>query len=54
MTHPVLAEIAKPDDYDELPEGLKSVYSREEFHWLTDAGKATLVQRECEPDWREG
>lgn len=53
MTHPVLAEIAQPDNYDELPEALKGIYSRAEYLWLSDDRKATLVQRETEPDWRE-
>ena len=53
MTHPVLAELAQPDDYDDLPESLKQLFSRLEYGWLPDGAKATLVQRETEPDWRE-
>ena len=53
MTHPVLAELAHPDDFDELPEAVRHLFSRHEFAWLPDASKAVLVQRETEPDWRE-
>ena len=53
MTHPVLAEIATPDAYDELPEALKDAFTRTEYLWLADDTKAVLVQRECEPDWSE-
>lgn len=37
-------------EYDALPEPIKVVVSRREWAWLSDAEKATLVQRECEPD----
>ncbi len=45
MTHPALAELAEPDDYDELPESRKQRFSRHEYGWLADGAKATLVQR---------
>ncbi len=38
------------DDSDSLPEAVKAVIGRREWAWLSDAEKATLVQRECEPD----
>lgn len=46
-------ELLEDDDYNALPEPLKNAYSRDEFLWLSDKEKATLVQRECEPDWTE-
>ena len=45
MTHPVLAEIAQPDDYDELPEAVKGVYSRAEYLWLSGEDDPELVAR---------
>lgn len=52
--HPVLAEVIGEGGiavhYDALPEALKQVYSPAEHAWLSDHEKATLVQRETEPD----
>ena len=36
-----------------LPESLKQIFTPNEYAWLSDERKATLVQRETEPDWRE-
>jgi len=49
------AEIAKimehrDDPYESLPMPIRMQYTRQEYLWLSDADKATLVQRECEPD----
>jgi len=38
------------DEYDRLPEALKMTYSRQEYMWLSDAEKATLVHRDCDPE----
>jgi len=38
------------DDYDRLPDSIKMIYSRQEYMWLSDTEKNTLVQRECEPE----
>ncbi len=38
------------DDYDELPESIRMNYTREEYLWLSDYEKSTIVQRECEPE----
>lgn len=38
------------DDYDQLPEPVKLLYSRHEWLWLPDRDKQTLVTRECEPE----
>ena len=46
-------ELLEDDDYNALPEPLKNTYSRDEYLWLSDREKQTLVQRECEPDWIE-
>lgn len=43
--------VAKQDDYDELPEPIKQMCSREEYLWMSDAQKARLVEQECEPEW---
>jgi hypothetical protein len=43
-------EEAASTEYDTLPEPVKQVVGRREWAWLSDAEKATLVQRECEPD----
>lgn len=45
-----LAENAQ-DDYEQLPEPIKMLYTRVEHLWLSDAEKADLVQRECEPEF---
>lgn len=47
--NPVLAELLE-EPYDQLPEPIKRSYTRDEYLWLSDAEKATLVQRECEPE----
>ena len=38
------------DDYDRLPEAVRFSISRQDFLWLSDESKASLVQNECEPD----
>lgn len=38
------------DPYLELPISIQMTHSRAEYMWLSDADKATLVQRECEPE----
>lgn len=40
-------------DYDNLPEPIKQLYTPEQYAWLSDAEKATLEQRETEPEWEE-
>lgn len=45
-----LAENAR-DDYEQLPEPIKMIYTRTEYLWRSDAEKADLVQRECEPEF---
>jgi hypothetical protein len=46
-----LAGFAADDDaYDRLPAPVKALYSREEWLWLPDQDKVTLVTRECEPE----
>lgn len=39
------------DDYACLPESIKSIYSRQEYLWLSEKQKADLIQQECEPEW---
>lgn len=48
----VLAEVLSKsaDPYDTLPTAIRQYYSREQYLWLTDAEKASLIQRETEPD----
>lgn len=36
--------------YDHLPEAIKRIYTPEQYAWLSDRDKATLVQRETEPE----
>lgn len=45
-----LAENAQ-DDYEQLPEPIKMIYTRVEYLWLSDTEKAGIVQRECEPEF---
>jgi len=42
---------ASQDDYDRLPEPIKLSYTRAEYLWLSDEEKASLEQKECEPEW---
>ena len=37
--------------HEALPEGVRQYYSPIEYAWLSDAEKATLVERECEPEF---
>lgn len=56
MSRPsLLEELRNPDcaRYEELPESIKAMFTETEFLWLPDESKATLVQRETEPDWTE-
>lgn len=39
-----------PSDYDQLPESIKALYTQEQYLWLSDDEKATLIQRETEPE----
>lgn len=36
--------------YEELPDAIRAIYTEKEWLWLSDAEKATLVQRETEPE----
>lgn len=48
----IAAIMATPGDpYDELPLPIKMMYNRQEYMWLTDDQKSTLIQRECEPEF---
>lgn len=47
---PALQQALAPKDYEELADPIKSLYTQQEWLWLSDAEKATLVQRETEPD----
>jgi hypothetical protein len=38
------------DPYLGLPACIQMTHSRAEYLWLSDADKATLVQRECDPE----
>jgi hypothetical protein len=42
-----------PAGYNDLPASIKAVYTPKEYAWLSDAEKASLVQRETEPEWTE-
>lgn len=37
-------------EYDRLPECIKSMYSVEQWLWLSDEDKKNLVQTETEPE----
>lgn len=39
------------DEYDALPDPIKDIYSRQEYLWLSDEQKASLIDQECEPEW---
>lgn len=48
---PLASHQASADEYDNLPEPIKLGLTREDYAWLTDEQKATLVQQECDPEW---
>lgn len=48
--NPLLRESAEAQGYDGLPEAIKSIYTPREYAWLSDAEKATLIERETEPE----
>ena len=37
-------------DYENLPEGIKLLYTSEEYAWLSDEEKTTLEDRETLPE----
>ena len=39
------------DEYAALPEPIKEIYTRQEYLWLSDEQKASLIDQECEPEW---
>lgn len=49
----VIQAVTEKDDYEALPVPVKAGYSRKQFLWLSDQEKATLVQRETEPEFCE-
>ena len=42
---------AEDDEYMQLPEVIRFIYTRSEWLWLTDEQKARLIDRECEPEF---
>jgi len=51
--NPIIQGVTEKDDYEALPVPVKAGYSRKQFLWLSDQEKATLVQRETEPEFCE-
>ena len=49
---PLLEQALKTgnDDYDGLPAAIRADLTLNEWLWLSDYDKATLVQRMCEPE----
>ena len=50
---PALVAATGMDEYDALPAAIRDAYSLKEWLWLSGYEKATLVKRECEPEWDE-
>lgn len=42
--------LLRNSEYERLPECIQSVYSEEQYLWLSDDDKRTLIQRETEPE----
>lgn len=40
----------RSDDYEELPECIKALYTPKEYLWLSGEEKARLIQTETEPE----
>lgn len=51
--NPIIQGVTERDDYEALPVPVKAGYSRKQFLWLSDHEKATLIQRETEPEFCE-
>lgn len=47
----VIREVLEKDAYAELPASIQALYTREQWLWLSDGEKATLVQRETECEY---
>jgi hypothetical protein len=47
----VIAQALADDPYEALPRAVKDLYTREQWLWLSDNEKATLVQRETECEY---
>lgn len=48
--NPVIAQ-AMGDPYAELPKPIQALYTRQQWLWLSDNEKATLIQRETECEY---
>jgi hypothetical protein len=48
-----LEEAMRKDEYSQLPEPIKGLYTREQYLWLSDLEKATLIQRETECEYEQ-
>ena len=40
-------------EYEDLPKPIKTMYSEQEYLWLSDGQKVGLIESECLPEWRE-
>ncbi len=49
--NPVIAQVMARDAYDELPRPITDLYTRNQWLWLSDNEKATLIQRETECEY---
>lgn len=41
------------EEYENLPESIKQVYSFKEYQTLTESDRAHLVEDETTPEWEE-
>lgn len=48
-----VAKMQQGDRYDKLPTCIQSVYTREQFKWLSQSEKDRLVETETNPEWIE-
>lgn len=53
MTPKLEQALSGYDAYDTLPVAVRDSYTVQEWLWLSDWEKATLVRRECEPEETE-
>jgi len=45
--------LEQTDDYDSLPEAIRQFYTKQQWEWMTDDQKKSIVQDNTEPEWDE-
>ncbi len=54
MNPVIQSVVGHADPYNDLPEGIRMLYTREQYLWLSDDEKARLIQTETECEFDHG